>query len=305
MVIHSMLSGSGGVHIAVWAAVVFLLSMGGSDADESDRPIGDAIRNVPMFDAHMHYKQPAWGPYPVSTVVELMDKAGVAMALVSSTPDAGTIKLFDHAPRRIVPELRPYHGEAGAGNWTKASGMIDYLRARLAKYPHKGIGEFHVHSVDLSDRAFLKQVAGLAAKHKTLVHIHSGAAPVRLFFELEPSLTVLWAHAGMTEPADVVGGMLDRYAALYADTSYRENDIQRPDGTIDPAWKAVITKHADRFMVGSDTWVNDQWAVYDSLIATNRQWLSRFPKRIAEMIAFRNAERLFNRRVSSDLIGKR
>ena len=45
-----------------------------------------AIRDVPIFDAHMHYKQEAWELYPVRTVIELMDRSGVAMALVSSTP---------------------------------------------------------------------------------------------------------------------------------------------------------------------------------------------------------------------------
>ena len=34
--------------------------------------IGPAIRDVPIFDAHIHYKEPAWGPYPVKTVIELM-----------------------------------------------------------------------------------------------------------------------------------------------------------------------------------------------------------------------------------------
>jgi hypothetical protein len=59
-----------------------------------------------------------------------MDKPGVAMGLVSSTPGEGTIKLWEYAPNRIVPELRPYHGEAGSSNWTKAPSMADYLVQR-------------------------------------------------------------------------------------------------------------------------------------------------------------------------------
>jgi hypothetical protein len=91
----------------------------------ADEPIGDAVRDLPIFDAHIHYKSGAWGPYPPAAVIELMDKSGVAMGLVSSTPDEGTIKLFEYAPGRIVPEVRPYHGDAGSSNWTEVAGMLD------------------------------------------------------------------------------------------------------------------------------------------------------------------------------------
>jgi len=121
----------------------------------------------------MHYKQEAWGPYPVRTVIELMDKSGVAMALVSSTPDEGTIRLLEYAPDRIVPELRPYHDGAGSSNWTKAEGMEAYLRDRLARHPHQGIGEFHIHRLDMQDRPLLAAVAALAKVRAIPLHIHS------------------------------------------------------------------------------------------------------------------------------------
>jgi predicted TIM-barrel fold metal-dependent hydrolase len=274
-------------------------------AHEHEKPIGDAIKSVPIFDAHIHYKEPAWGPYPPKTVIELMDASGVAMALVSSTPDEGTIKLWQFAPQRIVPELRPYHGDAGSSNWTKAPDMAAYLRKRLDAYPHRGIGEFHLHRVDPADQPLLREIAAMAKERNIPIHIHSGAFPVKLMFRLEPSLTIIWAHAGMTETADVVEMMMAAHAKLYADTSYREGDIMNANGRIDPAWRRVIERFSDRFMVGSDTWVNSQWDNYAELIATNRRWLSQFPRKIAEQIAFRNAEALFGRKVSSDLIGRR
>jgi hypothetical protein len=237
-------------------------------------------------------------------VIELMDKSGVAMALVSSSPDDGTIMLWEYAPERMVPELRPYHGQASASNWTKAPGMLDYLKQRLAAYPHRGIGEFHIHTLDPSDRDFLKQVARLAAERQILIHLHSDAKPVQLFYEFEPALTLIWAHAGMSEPPEVIGPMLDRYPKLYADTSYREHDILG-DGTIEPRWRTLIMRYPDRFMVGSDTWVNHRWEHYEALIDLNRRWLSQFPREVAEKIAYRNAETLFGRKVSRQLIGKK
>jgi Amidohydrolase len=283
---------------------VWMLSIFYGHADEPQQAIGEAAAKLPIFDAHMHYKQPAWQPFPVQTVIELMDKSGVAMALVSSSPDDGTIMLWEYAPERIVPELRPYHGQTGAANWTKAPGMLDYLKQRLAAYPHRGIGEFHIHNLDPRDRGFLKQVAHLAAERQILIHLHSDAKPVQLFYELEPGLTLIWAHAGMSEPPEVIGPMLERYPKLYADTSYREHDILG-DGHIEPRWRDLIMRYPDRFMVGSDTWVNSQWENYEALIDLNRRWLSQFPREVAEKIAYRNAEALFGRKVSRQLIGKK
>jgi hypothetical protein len=273
-------------------------------AEEHQQVIGEAVVKLPIFDAHMHYKEPAWQPFPVQTVIELMDRSGVAMALVSSSPDDGTIMLWEYASKRIVPELRPYHGQAGASNWTKAPGMLAYLEKRLTTYPHRGIGEFHIHHLDPNDRDFLKQVARLAAERKILIHLHSDAKPVQLFYEMEPALTMIWAHAGMSEPPEVIGALLERYPKLYADTSYREYDILG-DGDIEPRWRDLIMRYPDRFMIGSDTWANSQWERYEALIQINRRWLSQFPREVAEKIAYRNAETLFGRQVSMQLIGKK
>jgi predicted TIM-barrel fold metal-dependent hydrolase len=290
------------IPVVMAAAAMALIAPIAAQAD--DAPIGDDIRSVPIFDAHIHYKKPAWGPYPPETVIEMMDRSGVAMGLVSSTPDAGTITLWEHAPQRIVPELRPYHGDAGSSNWMGATGMVDYLRDRLEKYPHEGIGEFHIRRIDAADEPLLREVVAMAKDRNIPVHVHSGAAPVRLLYRLEPALTVIWAHAGMSEPAALVEEMMAEYATLYADTSFREREILDGNG-IDPDWRRLIERFPERFMVGTDTWVNGQWANYASLISLNRQWLGHFPRRIAEMIAFGNAERLFNRKIGAELIGQR
>jgi predicted TIM-barrel fold metal-dependent hydrolase len=292
---------------SVIAAFVFISLMGfatASVAGDKHPHIGDGIKDLPLFDAHIHYKEAAWGPFPPATVLELMDASGVAMALVSSTPDAGTIKLWEFAPKRIVPELRPYHGGAGSSNWTTAEGMFDYLMKRLKKYPHQGIGEFHLHQVGAADEPLLRKIAAVAQKKNIVIHVHSCHKPVDFLFSVEPTLKIIWAHAGMSEPAETVERMMAKYKTLYADTSYRENDILAGDN-IDPAWRQVIERFPERFMVGTDTWVNDQWADYAGLVALNRQWLSQFSKEIATKIAYQNAERLFGKKIGMDLIGKR
>ena len=273
-------------------------------ADDTRDYIGDDVSELPLFDAHMHYKEAAWSPYPPEAVVKLMDDTGVAMALVSSTPDEGTITLWRFAPNRIVPELRPYHGSAGPSNWARSPGMFEYLGGRLDKYPHEGIGEFHLHEIDREDEPILRKIAAIAKERKLYVHVHSGKEPVDYLFSLEPDLNVIWAHAGMTEPAGTVESMMARYSTLYADTSYRESDILNAEGTVNEDWRRVIERFPERFMIGSDTWTNSQWDDYQGLIALNRKWLSQFSRSIAERVAFKNAERLFERKVGNHLLGE-
>jgi predicted TIM-barrel fold metal-dependent hydrolase len=274
-------------------------------ADDDHGYIGDDVKKLPLFDAHIHYKEPAWSVYPPEAIVKLMDDSGVAMGLVSSTPDEGTITLWKYAPDRIVPELRPYHGTAGSSNWTLAPGMFEYLKRRLDTYPHQGIGEFHLHAVDGEDETLLGKIARIAKERDLYIHVHSGKEPVDYLFKLEPDLKIIWAHAGMTESAATVESMMTRYSTLYADTSYREYDILNADGTIDEDWRRLIERFSDRFMIGSDTWVNLQWDNYQELIGMNRRWISRFSRPIAERIAFKNAQRLFGREVGNHLLEKR
>jgi predicted TIM-barrel fold metal-dependent hydrolase len=285
------------------ASMLCLLTSAPSLAD--DKKIAEPTGDLPIFDAHIHYKEPAWGPYPPQSVIELMDRNGVAMGLVSSTPDDGTIRLFEFAPNRIVPELRPYHGNAGSSNWTKATGMEEYLQQRLETYPHEGIGEFHIRRIDPADESLLRQIAAMAKDRNIPVHVHSDAPPIALLYRLEPDLTVIWAHAGMSEPANRVEQMMEKYPTLFADTSFREFDILETGTRLDPDWKRILIRFQDRFMVGTDTWVNSQWDRYSELIDVNRQWLALLPRGVAERIAYKNAETLFNRKVSLEQIGTR
>ena len=277
-------------------------------ADET--PIGDAIHDLPLFDAHVHYKEPAWDAYPVKSIIELMDKNGVAMGLVSSTPDEGTIMLWEYAPGRIVPELRPYHGNAGSSNWAKAEGMADYLSGRLEDYPHEGIGEFHIHSLDTSDEPLFRKVIAMAKERDIVIHVHSGTEPVRWLYSLDPDVKMIWAHAGLGEPASAVHALMSEFPALYADTSLREHAIlgdggRNEGGGLDPDWETIVFDFQDRLMIGSDTWVNGQWDRYSDIMASNRLWLSKLPRSVAEKIAYKNAEKLFNRTISMDQIGTR
>jgi len=286
------------------AAASFLAALSLSGPVQSDEaPIGDLVNELPLFDAHLHYKEPAWAPYPVRSVIELMDESGVAMALVSSTPDEGTIMLWEYAPNRIVPELRPYHGDAGSSNWTKAEDMEAYLASRLEAYPHEGIGEFHIHNLDTSDEPLFRSIIAMAKERDILLHVHSGTEPIRWLYSLDPDVKMIWAHAGLSDPPAAIYELMNEFPSLYADTSLRERQILGFHDEIYPEWLKIIMDFQDRLMIGSDTWINDQWDRYADIMSLNRRWLSKLPRSVAEKIAYKNAEQLFGRKISMDQVG--
>ena len=81
---------------------------------------------LPIFDTHVHYKEPAWEVYPPDVIITLLKNSGVVKALVSSTPDEGTRMLYKEDPERIIPFLRPYHDDINSSNW--------YLKDRVFAY---------------------------------------------------------------------------------------------------------------------------------------------------------------------------
>jgi len=247
---------------------------------------------LPIFDTHVHYGQNDWAPYPTSKVLELFAAAGVARALASSTPDDGTLMLHKAAPGRVVPVLRPYRAGVGSSNWFNDPNLAEYLEGRLKAGVYKGIGEFHLFDAGNAGTPQVKRVIELAVERGIYLHVHSGAAPVAALFKIEPRLKILWAHAGMSEPPEVVGPMLDRYSNLWTELSFRAGDVA-PGGRLDARWRALFEKHPDRFMIGTDTYVTPRWGDYVGLVEAHRQYLTQLPRDLAEKIAFRNAVRQF------------
>jgi hypothetical protein len=254
--------------------------------------MAQAADPLPIFDAHVHYSEPAWAEHPPKSVVAALREAGVARALVSSSPDDGSLTLQKADPARFVPFLRPYRGPWKSANWTSDSDLGAYLESRLNAGRYAGIGEFHIFDPALVNTPQVKRVVELAIQRNLFLHIHSDAKPVRALFTLEPRLKILWAHAGMSEPPETVREMLDTYPALWTELSFRAGDIA-PGGTLAPAWRAVFERHKDRFLVGTDTYVTPRWAEYRGLVEQHRRWLNQLPRDLGERIAWRNAVALF------------
>ena len=256
---------------------------------------GDASRaeaqdDLPIFDTHLHYSSDGWANFSVDAVLDLMTQAGVYRALISSTPDDGTLALYERAPDRIVPVLRPYRTRGDMATWTSDPTVVSYVEERLARGVYRGLGELHLYAGQAADLA-PRRFADLAAEQDLVLHAHADSAAVAELLALRSDVTVLWAHAGMSDTPATVGALLDRHPNLWVELALR-TDVA-PRGTLDPAWEAVLLRHPDRFMIGTDTWIASRWPQLPRLMADVRAWLRQLPRDVAVRIASRNAEALF------------
>jgi hypothetical protein len=104
---------------------------------------------------------------------------------------------------------------------------------------------------------------------------------------------LIWAHTGIGgAPAARVDQLFARYPLLMGELSYRPG-LTCDGGTLCPEWRALLLKYPTRFMIGSDTWVNQRWQYYDELMKGYRLWLGDLPADAARKIAWENGAGLF------------
>lgn len=269
--------------IPIWALLPLSIWMWAASASVLSQ-------ELPIFDAHIHYSRPDWEVLSPKQALAILDRAGVRRALVSSTPDDGTLKLYRLAPRRIVPFLRPYRTRGDMESWHSDSAVQSYVEERLRGGVYKGIGEFHLSAEDVGTPV-IKRLAEAAARQRLFFHAHVDEVGVERLLRFYPQVRVLWAHAGMSAPAGAVGRLLDRFPNLWVELALRF-DVALA-GTLDPEWRTLFLRHPDRFMVGTDTWTTTRWEELIGELQDTRRWLIQLPSKIAEQIAYRNGERLF------------
>ena len=251
-----------------------------------------ADASLPIFDAHVHYSEDAWPHYDSRAILALLAKAGVVHALVSSTPDEGTVRLYKADAKRIVPILRPYRSRTDMLSWYRDPAVLAYVERRLAQGYYRGIGEFHLFDAADAETPQIRRLTELAVERGIILHVHSGAAPIRALYAINPELQILWAHAGVDASPALIGELLDHYPTLSTELSLRASDIA-PGGQLAPAWRELLLRHSGRFMIGTDTWTPGRWPHYPELVREHRQWLAQLPPRAARQIAYENAARHF------------
>ncbi len=249
-----------------------------------------AAAQLPIFDAHIHYSRPDWDGYPPERALSILARAGVRRAIVSSTPDDGTLKLYERAPKSIVPFLRPYRTREDMAGWARDPAVAAYVEERLKRGVYRGIGEFHLGAVEV-DAPVVRRIAELAAARDLFLQAHVDDVAIERLLTRYPTVRFLWAHAGMSAGPKAVAALLDRFPKLWVELALR-TDVA-PGGVLDPEWRAVFLRHPDRFMVGTDTWVTSRWEVVGDYMRDVQVWLRQLPPEVAERIAFKNGDRLF------------
>jgi hypothetical protein len=271
---------------------------------------GAADYGGPLFDAHLHYNEEAWngrsGPYPPAEVLARLQRNGVRGLLANSRPNDGTHTLAGSPQVRaagiaVVPFVRLYRNRVDYDNWFRDPSIHQLVLEQLARGtaagPFRGIGEFHLYDSANANGPVARQLMQLAEEKQLAVLAHVDDAAIDLLMAHTRSagrdVRLVWAHTGIGgAPVARVDQLFTRYPRLVGELSYRPG-LTCGDGQLCPEWRQLLLKYPTRFVIGSDTWVNQRWASYDELMAGYRRWLGDLPPAVARGIAWDNAAALF------------
>lgn len=249
--------------------------------------------DLKIFDAHLHYNQEPTPFYSLDKVLELFRRNGITGILATSRPNKGTHQLTEATSPGlwVVPFIRPYKVRADIQTWFGDPASFDLIEQEFKRGYYRGIGEFHLYG-KAAFNPWVKKVVDFAVAHDLYLHAHCDEEALLILYEHNPRAKIIWAHTGFSVPAARVAQLLETYPALWGELSYRSG-ITQGGGKLSPEWRDLIAQHSDRFLLGSDTWINERWASYADIMSEYRAWLAQLPQAQAQRIASGNAARLF------------
>jgi hypothetical protein len=258
----------------------------------------------PLFDAHLHYNDEAWmSAHPLDDALGRMQRSGVRAIIANSRPNDGTKTLAtaraqtQAAGVTVVPFIRLYRNRADYTGWFQDETIQEMVLRELAAGtpagPYRGLGEFHLYDSANANGPVARKLMQLAQQKDLAVLAHVDDSAIDLLMAHAPNARLIWAHTGIGgAPVERVRALLAKYPKLMGELSYRPG-LTGADGGLSTPWKALLSEHPERFLVGSDTWVNARWASYEALMAEARRWLGDLPESAARRIAWENGARLF------------
>ena len=259
-------------------------------------PVVAQQQDLKIFDAHLHYNQEPNPFYSLDKVLEVFKRNNVTGILATSRPNKGTHQLMDaKAPGLwVVPFIRPYRIRADIQTWFDDPSILDLIQDEYKRGYYRGVGEFHIYGKSAATEV-VRKVVNFAVERDLYLHAHCDEEALLILFGHNPRAKIIWAHTGFgTSPARVAE-LFDKYPALWGELSYR-GGITQGGGTLSPEWRSLFARYSDRFLLGSDTWINERWYSYDTIMKEYRGWLAQLPADQAQRIAHGNAERLFGPR---------
>jgi hypothetical protein len=259
---------------------------------------GDAsAQQLKIFDAHLHYNQEPNPFYSLDKVLETFRRNGVAGIIANSRPNKGTHQLVEaKAPGLwVVPFIRPYRIRSDIQSWFNDPAIYELIQNEFKRGYYRGVGEFHIYGKD-AEGPVARQAVNFAVERNLHILAHCDETALLTLYRHNARAKIIWAHTGFSTPAERVRELLEKYPALWGELSYRSG-ITEGGGALSAEWKALFARHSDRFLLGSDTWINERWFSYDTIIKNYRAWLAQLPQDQARRIAHGNAERLFGGKV--------
>lgn len=255
-------------------------------------PVTRSSDEMPLFDSHSHYKTDDARAFSPEDILAIMDRENITHMVIVGEPPDRVQQLYKAAPLRIIPFLGLYEGYQQKADWMHNPHLPQKLEALLKSGDYKGIGEIHLFKKDRHNKNF-QAILSLADKHNLPVLFHGDAEVVEQIFEIFPEMTVIWAHLGTMPHPALLARMLRRYPDnLYIDTSVRDKMIMGND-KLSPKWKDFFIAHADRVLVGIDTFYTPRWEKIHKVTRRIRRWLSFLPEAVARKLAYENARKLF------------
>jgi predicted TIM-barrel fold metal-dependent hydrolase len=196
----------------------------------------------------------------------------------------------------VVPFVRLYRDRADYTGWfadeTIHEMVLKELAAGTPAGPYRGIGEFHLYNSADADGVVARKLMQLAQARGLAVLAHVDDIAVDKLLAHAPRARLIWAHSGIGGASVArVRALLQRHPQLMGELSYRPGLTQ--NGRLTPEWQSLLSEFADRFMIGSDTWINSRWELYEDLMGQARQWLADLPPTTARRIAWGNGAQLF------------
>jgi hypothetical protein len=273
--------------LAVMACCSAALPLASSQAQEP----------LEIFDAHMHYNQEPNPFYPLDKLLEVFRRNKVTAVLATSRPNKGTHQLMEAKPAGlwVVPFIRPYRVRADIQTWFNDPATLTLIDEEYKRGYYRGIGEFHIYGQSAATD-IVKQTVDFAVAHDLYLHAHCDEEALLILFRHNPKARIIWAHTGFSTPPARVAELLAAHpGALWGELSYR-GGVADGSGKLTPAWQELFAKYPDRFLLGSDTWINERWFGYDAIFNEYRGWLAQLPPATARMIANDNAAGLFGPR---------
>jgi len=252
-------------------------------------------QEIKIFDAHLHYNQEPALFYSLDKVLELFRRNNITGILATSRPNKGTHQLVEaKAPGLwVVPFIRPYRVRADIQTWFDDPTIFDLIESEYKRGYYRGIGEFHLTGKAAAS-PWVKKTVDFAVERDLYLHAHCDEEALLILFAHNPRAKIIWAHTGFSVAPARVAELLEKYPAVWGELSYRSGITQ--GGALTPEWRDLFARYSDRFLLGSDTWINERWFAYDGIMREYRGWLAQLPPQQAQRIAYGNAERLFGPR---------